>query len=70
MLTEVQGCPLTLPAVKKFCALIISVPLILTSNTVAHAPSQDDEYMGYKIPKGAGVIINVGPVNRKQLAHF
>ena len=26
---------------------------------VPHAVTQDDEYMGYRIPKGAGVVLNV-----------
>ncbi|KAI0123239.1 hypothetical protein BJ170DRAFT_103991 [Xylariales sp. AK1849] len=31
---------------------------------VPHAATQDDEYMGYGIPKGAGVIYNVWTLQR------
>lgn len=30
---------------------------------ISHAAIQDDEYMGYRIPKGAGVMLNVWAIN-------
>jgi cytochrome P450 len=36
---------------------------------VPHAVIEDDEYMGYRIPKGAGVICNVWSVHRDPTRH-
>lgn len=37
---------------------------------VPHAVTQDDEYMGYKIPKGASVMWNVWWVVSKSILRF
>lgn len=34
-----------------------------------HAAIQDDEYMGYKIPKGAGVMLNVWAIHMDSERH-
>ena len=36
---------------------------------VPHAVTQDDEYMGYRIPKGAGVVLNVWGIHMDASRH-